>query len=158
MTSYENIKRRAQLDAKAHGYFLTPNPDFLGNLIQGLKENEDRYGYPSCPCRLASGVFEWDRDIICPCDYREPDVEEFGQCFCALYVSKEVSEGIKSMQPIPERRPQEKIERALGKTPTEKSVKEETDKGHETKERHRPRKESRKRRGFFSKLKRFFWK
>jgi ferredoxin-thioredoxin reductase catalytic subunit len=132
MTSYENVKRRAQLDAKAHGYFLTPDPDFLNNLIQGLKENEDRYGYASCPCRLASGVFEWDRDIICPCDYRDPDVEEFGQCFCALYVSKEVSEGIKSMQPIPERRPQEKIDRAMGKTTVEKTTKEEAGELHDT--------------------------
>ena len=120
MTSIEHVKRRAELDAKSHGYYLTPDADFLQNLLQGLKENEDRYGYPSCPCRLASGVFEWDRDIICPCDYRDPDVEEFGQCFCALYVSKEVAEGVKPMQPIPERRPQTKIDPALGKIPTEK--------------------------------------
>jgi ferredoxin-thioredoxin reductase catalytic subunit len=120
MTSYENVKRRTELNAKAHGYFLTPDPDFLQNLFQGLKENEDRYGYASCPCRLASGVFEWDRDIICPCDYRDADVEEFGQCFCALFVNKDVSDGVKSMQPIPERRPQEKIDRALGKTPEKK--------------------------------------
>jgi ferredoxin-thioredoxin reductase catalytic subunit len=95
--------------------YLCPDPDFLQNLLEGLKENEERYGYGTCPCRLASGNFEWDRDIICPCDYRDPDVDEFGQCFCALYVSKEVHEGTKPMEPIPERRPQAKIDRALGK-------------------------------------------
>ena len=62
MTSFENVKRRAETDAKSHGYFLNPDPDFLQNLLEGLKENEDRYGYASCPCRLASGNFEWDRD------------------------------------------------------------------------------------------------
>lgn len=124
MTSLENIKRRAENNAKKHGYFLNPDPDFLQNLLVGLKENEDRYSYGACPCRLASGNFEWDRDIICPCDYRDPDVEEFGQCFCALYVSKDVADGIRPMEPIPERRPQEKIERAMVKAP-EKKVKSE---------------------------------
>ena len=125
MTNFENLKRRAETDAKTHGFFLNPDPDFLQNLIVGLKENENRYGYPCCPCRLASGNLEWDRDIICPCDYRDPDVEEFGQCFCALYVDKEVFEGTKPMEPIPERRPQSKIEQALGKAPAEPAVSEE---------------------------------
>jgi ferredoxin-thioredoxin reductase catalytic subunit len=117
MTSLENVKRRAETDAKSHGYFLNPDPDFLQNLLEGLKENEDRYGYGACPCRLASGKLDWDNDIVCPCDYRDPDVDEFGQCFCALYVNKEVFEGIRPMEPIPERRPQEKIDRAMGKIP-----------------------------------------
>lgn len=116
MTTLEKVRRRAELDAKSHGYYLNPDLEFLQNLIEGLKENEDRYGYPSCPCRLASGNFEWDRDIICPCDYRDPDVEEYGQCYCALYVRKDVHEGETPIEPIPERRPQEKIDRALGKT------------------------------------------
>lgn len=114
MITIENIKRRAENNAKTSGMYLCPDPDFLQNLLEGLKENEERYGYGSCPCRLASGNFEWDRDIICPCDYRDPDVEEYGQCFCALYVSKEVYDGIKPMEPIPERRSQAKIDRALG--------------------------------------------
>ncbi|MFX1565207.1 MAG: ferredoxin-thioredoxin reductase catalytic domain-containing protein [Promethearchaeota archaeon] len=119
MSNIENIKRRAENNAKASGMYLCPDPDFLQNLLEGLKDNEERYGYGSCPCRLASGNFEWDRDIICPCDYRDPDVEEYGQCFCALYVSKDVHEGTKPMESIPERRPQTKIDRALGKPPEE---------------------------------------
>ncbi|MEM3551946.1 MAG: ferredoxin-thioredoxin reductase catalytic domain-containing protein [Candidatus Bathyarchaeia archaeon] len=42
----------------------------------------------SCPCRLASGILELDRDIICPCDYRDLDVAEFGACYRGLYVRK----------------------------------------------------------------------
>jgi len=56
-----------------------------------------------------------DRDIICPCDYRDPDVKEYGCCYCALYVRKDVFEGKTSTQPIPERRPKEKLDRAYGK-------------------------------------------
>ena len=112
MSSIEKVKERAESDAKANGYFLTPDSTLLGELLEGLKKNEERYGYPSCPCRLAFGNLELDRDIICPCDYRDPDVEEFGQCYCALYVRKDVHEGKTAIKQIPERRPVEKQARA----------------------------------------------
>ena len=112
MITLENVKQRAESDARGHGYYLNTDPDFLINLLEGLRLNEERYGYPSCPCRLASGEFEFDRDIVCPCDYRDPDVEEHGYCYCALYVRKDVFEGKAPIQPIPERRPLEKQARA----------------------------------------------
>ena len=124
----EKVRQRAESDAKTHGYHLNPDPEFLQNLLEGLKQNEERYGYPSCPCRLASGKFEFDRDILCPCDYRDPDVEEYGYCYCALYVRKDVSEGKTSIQPIPERRPVEKQTRAYAvSTETSQKPSERTD-------------------------------
>jgi len=121
------VQQRAESDAKTYGYYLNPNPDFLKDLLEGLKRNEERYGYPSCPCRLASGKFEFDRDIICPCDYRDPDVEEYGACYCALYVRKDVYEGKTPLLPVPERRPLEKQAKAYGtavETPAALAVKE----------------------------------
>jgi len=112
LITLEKVRQRAESDAKTYGYFLNPNPDFLNDLLEGLKKNEERYGYPACPCRVASGKLELDRDIICPCDYRDPDVAEFGACYCALYVRKDIIEGKTSLEPIPERRPKEKQERA----------------------------------------------
>ena len=81
--------------------------------IEGLKTNEDRYGYPLCPCRLATSNFEIDRDIICPCDYRDPDVAQYGACYCRLYVNKAVFDS-QNLPEVPERRPIEKQERAYG--------------------------------------------
>ena len=112
MTTLEKVRVRAESDAKSHGYYLNPDSKFLKDLLEGLKRNEERYDYPLCPCRLASGKFEFDRDVICPCDYRDPDVEEYGYCYCALYVRKDVFEGKTPIQPIPERRPMEKQVRA----------------------------------------------
>ena len=112
MITLEKVRQRAESDAKSHGYYLNPVPEFLQNLLEGLKQNEERYGYPSCPCRLASEKFEIDRDIICPCDYRDPDVEEYGYCYCSLYVRKDVLKGKTPIQPIPERRSMEKQVRA----------------------------------------------
>lgn len=94
---------------KNRGYFLNPDKSFTESLAEGLLINEDRYGYQNCPCRLASGKKEEDLDIICPCDYRDADVSQFGNCFCALYVSKDVSEGKKPILPVPERRPSKEL-------------------------------------------------
>ena len=129
MITLEQVHQRAEGDAKTHGYYLTPDKEILRDLLEGLQKNEERYGYPSCPCRLASGKIEFDRDIICPCDYRDPDVEEYGFCYCALYVRKDVHEGKKAIEPIPERRPQEKQTRAYIDSPetaAEKTTKEST--------------------------------
>ncbi len=107
------VRRRAESDAKTYGYFLIPDAELLQGFLEGLKTNEERYGYPTCPCRLASGVLDYDRDIICPCDYRDPDVAEFGACYCRLYVNRDVSEGKKELPSVPERRPLEKQARAF---------------------------------------------
>jgi ferredoxin-thioredoxin reductase catalytic chain len=125
MTSIDDVKRRAQQDAESRGIHLTPDEKLVQSLLEGLKTNEERYGYPSCPCRMASGDFETDRDIICPCDYRDPDVAEYGSCYCCLYVDDEIHEGRKEQRAIPERRPYEKQMAALGlmerETPEEMS-------------------------------------
>ena len=81
--------------------------------FEGLKTNEERYGYPFCPCRLATGKLDIDRDIICPCDYRDPDVAQYGACYCRLYVTKAVFES-QNLPEVPERRPKEKQQRAYG--------------------------------------------
>lgn len=121
MTTLEETRRRAEADAKTYGYFLTPQPELLQGFLEGLKTNEDRYGYPLCPCRLSSGNFEYDRDIICPCDYRDPDIAQYGSCYCRLYVNKQVYES-KNLPEVPERRPIEKQQRAYGTQPTIKQV------------------------------------
>jgi ferredoxin-thioredoxin reductase catalytic chain len=113
-TTIDMVRKRAEADARTYGYYLNPDPDFLQSLLEGLKRNEERYGYPSCPCRLASGKFDEDRDILCPCDYRDPDVQEFGACYCALYVRKDIYEGKTELLPVPERRPLEKQAKAYG--------------------------------------------
>ena len=51
---------------------------------------------------------DWDRDIICPCVYREPDVAEYGSCYCNLYVSRDWNEATSPHLYVPERRPLEK--------------------------------------------------
>jgi len=99
--SYGTLKQ----DAEEGGYRLNPDKEFARNLVRGLLKNEERYGYRACPCRLASGKKEEDLDIVCPCDYRDADIEEFGACYCALYVNDAIATGSQKVASVPERRP-----------------------------------------------------
>lgn len=103
----QRLYERLHREAEAAGYHLNPDVAFTKDLIEGLLVNERRYGYWACPCRLASGKKEEDLDIICPCDYRDPDLLEYEACFCALYVSTAALKGTKKITSIPERRPRE---------------------------------------------------
>jgi ferredoxin-thioredoxin reductase catalytic subunit len=99
--TYDRLKK----DAESVGYHLNTDVAFVKELIEGILTNEERYGYWACPCRLASGNKEDDLDMICPCDYRDPDLEVYGACYCALYISDEVLSGGKELTSILDRRP-----------------------------------------------------
>ena len=100
--AYERLKQ----EAEANGYRLNPDREFTLRLVQGLVENGKRYGYWQCPCRLAFGERAKDLDLICPCDYRDADLNEYGACYCALYVTDDWIAGRKPHKSIPERRPE----------------------------------------------------
>lgn len=102
-TQYQTLKR----EAEESGYHLNPDAEFVRDLLKSLLINEERYEYRCCPCRLSSGNKSEDLDIICPCDYRDPDLADYGACYCALYVSDAIAKGEQSAEPVPERRPPE---------------------------------------------------
>ncbi len=102
---------RLSTETSASGYYLNPDTDFVRELLSGMLVNEQRYGYDACPCRLPSGKEEEDRDIICPCDYRDLDLDDFGQCYCGLYVSEDVARKKREVGSIPERRPPDRMKR-----------------------------------------------
>lgn len=99
-----NLYMQLDNEAEKGGYHLNPATEDTRDLVKGLLINEKRYGYWSCPCREATGNKQQDLDIICPCDYRDPDLYDYGTCYCGLYVSDEIKEGKKTIAPIPERR------------------------------------------------------
>ena len=101
---YEALKK----SQKAKGIYFNKDKDLVFELLESLILNKDRYGYMACPCRLACGDRDNDKDIICPCVYRAPDLEEFGACFCGLYISTALNNNEIESEYVPERRPPEK--------------------------------------------------
>jgi ferredoxin-thioredoxin reductase catalytic subunit len=105
----EELYQMLKKSQEPKGYYFNEDRERVFDLMAALLFNKERYGYMGCPCRLVSGDKEHDRDIICPCVYRTPDVEEYGSCYCNLYVSKEWNEEKIPHVYVPERRPPEKI-------------------------------------------------
>lgn len=91
------------------GYLFNRDRERVLDILRDLLINKERYGYMSCPCRLASGDRERDKDIVCPCAYRSADVDEYGSCYCNLYVSQKWNEDKTPHTYVPERRPPEKM-------------------------------------------------
>jgi len=102
---YEMLKKVQE----PKGYYFNKDKERVSELLEALLVNKERYGYMCCPCRLASGDRELDKDIVCPCVYRTPDVEDHGSCYCNLYVSEAWNEAKVPHVHVPERRPMEKM-------------------------------------------------
>lgn len=105
----EQLYQALKKSQEAKGIYFNKDKDLVFELLEALIKNKDRYGYMACPCRLACGDREHDKDIICPCVYRAPDLEEFGACFCGLYISTALHNNEIESQYVPERRPPEKM-------------------------------------------------
>ncbi len=111
MRTVKEIEAEIRALADSEGYRLNPDREILEGIIEGLAANEDKMGYWNCPCRKASGDRSRDLDIICPCRYRDPDLKEFGRCYCALYVTREYIGRGMPPDPIPERRKPDNIKK-----------------------------------------------
>jgi ferredoxin-thioredoxin reductase catalytic subunit len=114
METNEGMLQYCKKVAKINNWILNKDQKTLDDLIDGLVNNKKNLGYQSCPCRLACGQRELDRDLICPCEYAQKDVPEFGTCYCNLYMRQDYYETIaKEYVKVPERRPVEKENAAL---------------------------------------------
>lgn len=108
-TEVDDLYDMLKKGQEAKGYYFNRDRERTFDLLRGLLANKDRHGYMACPCRLASGKRDKDRDIICPCIYRKPDVDEFGACYCQLYVNQSWNRGEIDHVQVPERRPSDKF-------------------------------------------------
>jgi ferredoxin-thioredoxin reductase catalytic chain len=109
MSEVENLYEMLRKVHEPKGYYFNKDRERVFDLLSSLLQNKQRYGYMCCPCRLSAENREKDKDIICPCVYRKPDVAEYGSCYCNLYVSRDWNEEKIPRSYVPERRPPEKF-------------------------------------------------
>ncbi|HAK44737.1 MAG TPA: ferredoxin:thioredoxin reductase [Spirochaeta sp.] len=100
----EQISTFTEKAASKNGWVLNPDAEFRESIVEGLHNNYLQFGYLICPCREAWGERDKDRDVICPCDYCDDDVKEFGHCYCGLYASAEFVKSGEEPGSISERR------------------------------------------------------
>ena len=81
----ENLTENYRKYAEVNGFKLNPDKKVIERLVNGLLENEKKYGARYCPCRRVAGNKEEDRPKICPCQWHREEIERDGHCFCGLF-------------------------------------------------------------------------
>jgi ferredoxin-thioredoxin reductase catalytic subunit len=70
---------------------LTEKADEVELLSKGVLENLKGKGQRYCPCRITTGDRGKDLNLICPCNFiRQPTFKEEGECWCGLFVKRDV--------------------------------------------------------------------
>jgi len=68
---------------------LTDKLDEVELLSKGVLENRANKGLKYCPCRIPTGDFHKDLNLICPCNFlRQNAYKETGECWCGLFVKR----------------------------------------------------------------------
>lgn len=84
----EQLRAILERYAKSQGFQLNPDEKIVDLIIQGLLQNEQKFGFRYCPCRVITGDPEQDKKIICPCVYHKDELKQMGHCHCGLFVYK----------------------------------------------------------------------
>jgi len=71
--------------AKKNKFKLNPDKSHLNLILNGLLENEKKYGEVYCPCRVVTGNKAEDKKKICPCFWHKQEIKKFGHCLCRLF-------------------------------------------------------------------------
>jgi ferredoxin-thioredoxin reductase catalytic subunit len=98
MSTVEEVLKLSEKYAEQSGLKLNPDTKHVEKIIKGLVENEKKYGFRYCPCRVLTGNEEEDRKKICPCFWHKQEIKHMGRCLCGLFVSKEYYEKHKKIK------------------------------------------------------------
>jgi len=80
----EFIKQSKEYAEKS-GFNLNPDTKTVEKIVNGIFENEKKYGKKYCPCRRVTGNAEEDAKKICPCFWHKDEIAKDGHCFCKLF-------------------------------------------------------------------------
>ncbi len=92
---YRNqVKKQAKWMQKyilQKNYALNPSWMMTTNLQIWLSEMEATFGKRYCPCFEPSGDAQLDKKMLCPCEFIDDEIKEYGTCHCALFGSADLS-------------------------------------------------------------------
>ncbi|MBW2995382.1 hypothetical protein KY312_03440 [Candidatus Woesearchaeota archaeon] len=75
--------------AENNDFMLNTDRAFIEKVADGVLMNEKNLGMKYCPCRLKSGEFDKDLELLCPCNFKIQDCwQERGECWCGLFVKR----------------------------------------------------------------------
>jgi ferredoxin-thioredoxin reductase catalytic subunit len=68
-----------------NNYALNPSWMMTTNLKVWLSEMNVVFGQRFCPCFEPSSDEQLNKKMMCPCEYVEDEIKEYGTCHCALF-------------------------------------------------------------------------
>ncbi|MFT7003387.1 MAG: ferredoxin-thioredoxin reductase catalytic subunit [Sulfurimonas sp.] len=68
-----------------NNYALNPSWMMSTNLKIWVSEMEATFGKRFCPCFEPSADAALNKKMMCPCEYVEDEIKEYGTCHCALF-------------------------------------------------------------------------
>ena len=74
---------------KDKGYQLTSIQEQRDKILNLLRDKKEKLGKFYCPCRMFTGMPEYDDKIVCPCEFHAKEIEENGICHCNLIIKKD---------------------------------------------------------------------
>ncbi|WP_331775252.1 ferredoxin-thioredoxin reductase catalytic domain-containing protein [Sulfurospirillum sp. 1612] len=72
-------------------YALNPSWMMSTNLKIWLSEMDATFGKRFCPCFEPSSDADLNKKMLCPCEFIEDEIAEYGTCHCALFGKKDLS-------------------------------------------------------------------
>jgi len=72
-------------------YALNPSWMMSTNLKIWLSEMEATFGKRYCPCFEPSSDDTLNKKMLCPCEFVEDEIKEYGTCHCALFGKEDLS-------------------------------------------------------------------
>ena len=87
--SKEEFMRAIGEYSKGKPFVLNPDAGHVAAVVDGVYTNLEKKGFKFCPCRLTTGDFEKDKDLLCPCNFEiQKAWKDWNRCWCGLYVKK----------------------------------------------------------------------
>ena len=83
-------KRWIQKFTTQKNYVLNPSWMMSTNLEIWISEMEKTFGKRYCPCFEPSNDEALNKKMLCPCEFIDDEIEEYGTCHCALFGSPDL--------------------------------------------------------------------
>jgi ferredoxin-thioredoxin reductase catalytic subunit len=74
---------------EGNDFILNPDKEHVEKVADGVLVNEKEKGLKYCPCRIGTGDFDKDLELLCPCNFKIQECwTEKNECWCGLFVRK----------------------------------------------------------------------
>ena len=85
----EETLKAFEVFCRDNEFELNPDKAHVEACIEGILDNEKKFGLKYCPCRIVSKDFQKNLELLCPCNFTiQKKYAEKGECWCGLFVKK----------------------------------------------------------------------